>query len=43
MMIRNLWEMREYFPPENRITDLKVVTDDKVLDMYIDNRLNFTT
>lgn len=29
-----------YFPPENRITKLKVV-DDKVLDLYINGRLEF--
>ena len=28
-----------YFPPENRITDIKAVTNDKTLDIYIDSRL----
>ena len=31
-----------YFPPENRITELKVVGE-KELDLYIDGRLEFET
>lgn len=30
-----------YFPPDNKITDIKVIIDDKGLDPYIDNRLKF--
>jgi hypothetical protein len=31
-----------YFPLENRIVDIQVVTDDKTFNHYIDNQLKFS-